>query len=74
MRDIAAETVAGTAVGGTGFMRPDPGRGETVESFQAVELAADRLSSVGDIQVTRKHRESQSGNRLITSIQFVRLK
>ncbi len=45
-----------------------------VESFQAVEFAADRLSSVGEIQVIRKHRESQSGNRLITSIQFVRLK
>lgn len=43
MRDLANEAYDKIGVGETGWMRPDPGRGETLAGFQAVALVADSM-------------------------------
>jgi len=74
VRDIAAESIAATAIGATGTMRPDSRRGETIEAFESVESAANLLCQQGVILITSKHREQMSGRSLVDVIQFVRLR
>jgi hypothetical protein len=74
MRDIAKEAYQQVSVGATGWMRPDPSKGETVEGFQSVAAGADLMQKEGLISIRSKHRESGSGGTLIDAIQFTRLK
>lgn len=72
MRDIAREAYDRIEVGQTGWMRPDPSNGETLEGFQSVALAADVMQGDGLILVRVIHRESTSGRNLIDAIQFMK--
>ncbi len=75
MRDIAKEAYDACAVGGTGWMRPDISRGETLMAFQAVaEVSAPAMQDAGIIFIQEIHRESQTGNRMVDAIQFMRVR
>ncbi|MFC3109490.1 hypothetical protein ACFQAT_28055 [Undibacterium arcticum] len=73
MRDIAKEAYEKTSVGGVGWMRPDAAKGETVDAFQNVTIAARAMASDGLIHIIVEHLESQSGKGLIDAIQFRRI-
>lgn len=75
MRDLAKEAYEACAIGATGWMRPDPKRGETLEGFQAVaEISAPALQDAGLIIIQELHREAQTGHRLVDVIKFMRLR
>lgn len=74
MRDVIGEALAATAVKGIGVARPSSSSPRDMESFQAVEAEADRLSSEGVIHLLEKHHESQTVNRCLDRIRFVRLR
>jgi hypothetical protein len=74
MRDLAKEAYEKIGIGETGWMRPDPSRGETLASFQAVALAADSMQQDGLILIRSIHKESMSGDSVIDAIQFTRLR
>lgn len=75
MRDLAKDAYENCAIGATGWMRPDPRLGETLEGFQAVaEISAPALQDAGLIILQELHRESRSGRRLVDAIKFVRLR
>lgn len=59
MRDLAREAYDNIQVGTIGWMRPDPNRGETLEGFQAVVLAADVMQSDGLIQIRAIHKNQR---------------
>jgi len=74
MRDVAREAYDRVEVGKTGWMRPDTSKGETLEGFQSVALAADIMQGDGLILVRAIHRESTSGCNLIDAIQFIKMR
>jgi hypothetical protein len=47
MRDVAKESYDRLEIGATGWMRPDPNQGETVEGFQSVIAAAQHMTAQG---------------------------
>lgn len=74
MSEVARDAYDKTAVGAVGWMRPDAAKGQTVEGFQAVALAADALQNDGLIRILAVHEESTSGRKLIDAIQFKKLR
>lgn len=75
MRDIAKEAYEACPVGGTGWMRPDLSRGETLAGFQMVaEMSAPAMQEAGIILVQEMHRESQTGHRMVDAIKFMRVR
>lgn len=75
MRDIAREAYEACAVGGTGWMRPDLSRGETLATFQTVaEISAPAMQEAGIIFIQEMHRESQTGQRMVDAIKFMRVR
>jgi hypothetical protein len=74
MLDVAKRAYEKVSIGGTGWIRPDPDKGETVEGFQSVPPAADQMQKEGLILIRSVHHESSSGRSLIDAIQFERLK
>jgi hypothetical protein len=48
-------------------MRPDPNKGETIDGFQAVAMAANIMQQNGMILIRSIHKESTSGRGLIDS-------
>jgi len=74
MRDIAKEAYERLAVGATGWMRPDPDKGDTIEGFQAVAATAHYMQEEGLISIRLAHEVFASGRMLIDAIQFIRLK
>ena len=61
-------------VGAVGFIKPDLSRGETLQNFQAVLLAAQVMQENGQIFIQKLHHESQTGHKYIDSIKFLRIK
>lgn len=74
MRDVATQAYDRIEVGATGWMRPDPTRGETLEGFQSVLLAAQTMQEDGLILIQKIHRESQCGKSMVDAIQFMKMK
>lgn len=75
MRDIAKEAYESCSIGSVGWMRPDSAKGETISAFQAVaQISAPALQDAGLIIIQELHRESQTGQRLVDAIKFVRLR
>lgn len=75
MRDIAKEAYEACPIGGTGWMRLDATRGETLATFQAVaEVSAPAMQEAGIIFIQEMHRESQTGNRMVDAIKFMRVR
>lgn len=74
MRDVAREAYDSVAVGATGWIRPDPTKGETLQGFQAVAQAADYMQEKGLILIRSIHRESTSGRNLIDAVQFMKMR
>lgn len=74
MRDVAKEAYEQASVGATGWMKPDPSKGETIEGFQSVVAEADRMEAEGLISIRLKHRETGSGGKSVDAIQFIRRK
>lgn len=73
MRDIIKEAYENCEIEKVGFARPDPQKGDTLEGFQAVLLAAESMQERGLIFIQKVHRESQSGKSMIDLIQFMRV-
>ena len=73
-QDILKNAYERTEIGGTTWVRPNQSAGLDLHSFQAVEFAAESMVLNGLIHIQEKHRESQTGSRLIDGIQFTRLK
>lgn len=74
MRDLAKEAYEKIGVSETGWMRPDPSKGETLAVFQTVALVADSMQRDGLILIRSIHKESMSGKSMIDAIQFTRLR
>lgn len=74
MKDILKSFYDKCPVGGTTTAVPDPSQGETLGGFQSVSLAANVMAESGLIHIIELHRESQTGQRLIDAITFVRMK
>lgn len=75
MRDIAKEAYEACPVGGTGWMRPDLSRGETLASFQMVaKISASAMQEAGIILIQEMHRESQTGQRMVDAVKFMRIR
>jgi hypothetical protein len=74
MRDVAQESYDNCKIGAIGWIRPDLARGETLEVFQSVLLAAKALQESGKILIQEMHRESYTGHRLVDAIKFMRVR
>ncbi len=74
MRDVARLAYANVAIGAIGWIRPDPSKGETLEAFQSVVLAANSMQSDGLILVRSLHRESLSGRNFVDAIEFIKIR
>lgn len=74
MRNVAMQAYEKTQVGKSGWMSPDPAKGESLEAFQAVVRAAHTMQENGLILIQELHRESQSGKELVDAIRFMRMK
>lgn len=74
MRDVAKEAYEACKIGESDWMRPDPARGETLDSFQSVRIAAEALQAEAKLHIMELHRESQTGRQLFDAIKFTRLK
>ena len=74
MRDVAKECYKNCEIGSVGFIRPDIEHGETLEGFKDVLLAAQVMQENGQILIQNVHHESQTGNRYVDSIKFMRVK
>lgn len=74
MRDVAKEAYEKCHVGSSGWMRPDPTKGESVAEFQAVVKVAQTMESDGLIVIDELHLESQSGSRHVDAICFTRMR
>ena len=74
MRDLAKEAYEKIQVGETGWMQPDPSRGDTLASFQAVALVADSMQRDGLILIRSIQKESMSGDGAIDAIQFTKVR
>jgi hypothetical protein len=56
-------------------MRPDLSRGETLASFQMVaEISASAMQEAGIIFIQEMHRESQTGQRMVDAVKFMRVR
>ena len=73
-QDVLKVAYEKTEVGATTWVRPTHATGLDLQSFQAVEYAADSMALDGFIHIQEKHRESQTGARMIDGIRFTRLK
>lgn len=73
MPDLMNEAYLNCSVGETSWVRPAPERKITLMDFQAVEVSAKAMQQDGKIHIEELHRESQTGNRLIDGIKFVRI-
>ena len=74
MRDIIKEAYENCDVGAVGYAQLDPQKGDTLETFQSVMLAAESMQERGLIFIQKTHRESQTGKSMIDLIQFMRVK
>ena len=72
--DVLKEKYGRTEIGASTWIRPKESTGIDLLSFQAVDHAADSMAQEGLIHIQEKHRESQTGSRLIDGIRFMRLK
>jgi len=70
MRDIAKEAYEAVPVGAVTWIRPDPDKGVSLASFQAIAAAVDGMQQDGLILIRSVHKESTSGQCLIDAIQF----
>ena len=69
--DVMQDAYESTAVGATTIVTKDSG--QTYADFQAIASAASALSDARKIHIEEFHRESQTGNKFVDSIKFVRL-
>lgn len=74
MRDVAKNSYENCEIGETRWIRPDLSRGETLDGFQSVLLAAQVMQENGKILIETIHRESQTGHSLVDAIMFIRVK
>jgi hypothetical protein len=74
MRDVAKEAYDKIKVGEIGWMRPDVSKGEMLEGFQQVAVAANSMRRDGLIRILSVHKESMSGSDLIDAIQFEKIR
>lgn len=75
MRDIAKEAYEACPVGGTGWMRPDASRGETLAMLETVaEVSAPAMQVAGIIFIQEMHRESHTGQQMVDAIKFMRVR
>lgn len=75
MRDLAKEAYEACSIGASAWMRPDPSKGDTLQSFQAVaKISAPAMQESGIIFIQEMHRESQTGNRMVDAIKFMRVR
>lgn len=74
MRDVVQAAYDACEVGATGWIRPDPKLGETIEGFQSAIIGAKVMQENRLIHIEMLHEESQSGHKMIDAIKFVKLK
>jgi hypothetical protein len=74
MRDVAKDAYDNIEVGAIGWIRPDAGKGETLEGFQAVARAAEIMQQDGFIWIRSVHKESATGRQLVDAIQFMKMR
>jgi hypothetical protein len=73
MRDIIKEAYDKCSVGETRTVTLEPAHGDSPEGIQAVLVAAEAMHQRRLIYIKTIHRDSQSGNRLVHAITFMRL-
>jgi len=74
MRDVAKECYDACNIDAQSVIQPDFARGETLEGFQSVLIAANFLQKQGNICIQKICYENQSGQSPIEAIRFVRLR
>jgi ribosomal protein S19E (S16A) len=72
MTTTAREKYEATAVGATAILSPAPRQSD--EAFQSDVREIQRMEAEGLVTITKEHRESESGRRLIDLIIFTRLR
>ncbi len=74
-RDVLKDEYDNTQIGAkSAWVRPGDLTDVHLQSFQAVVAAAELMVEGGLITDLTKHRESETGSRLIDAIRFTRLK
>lgn len=73
MQLIAKQAYDATKIGGIATINYDPNSGMTLESFQAVLIDVENMERDGKISITKIHRESSSGLKLVDLIRFTRI-
>ena len=74
-RDVLKDEYDNTQIGArSALVKPGDLTDDHLQSFQAVVDAAESMVQEGLITDLEKHRESETGSRLIDAIRFTRLK
>ena len=73
MSDVITAAYDECSIGETRTVTLDPALGDSLEEFQAMLMAAEAMHQRRFIFIKSVQRESQSGDRLVDAITFMRL-